>query len=73
MPFTQEDADKLKARLLGPKETEYQSAAGKRRSENQELDQMLKVYALVEAQINPSPTYRRASHSRGFRPRRKRY
>lgn len=64
--WTPEEIEKLKARALAPKETEYQSAAGKRRSENQDLGELMKVLYQASASASPGPTYRRVGHSRGF-------
>lgn len=64
--WTPEEIEKLKKRALAPKETEYQSAAGKRRSENPDLDQILKVLNQAASTANPGPTFRRVGHRRGF-------
>jgi len=65
--WTQAELDALKARLLQPKETEYRSAAGARRSENQDGDVLLDILNQAAATANPGPTFRRAGHRRGFR------
>ncbi len=64
--WTLEEIEKLKARALAPKETEYRSAAGSRRSENQDLDKILEVLNQAASTASPGPTYRRAGHRRGF-------
>lgn len=64
--WTDAEIQKLKDRILAPKETEYKSAAGLRRSENQDADQLLEILNQAAATANPGPTYRRAGHRRGF-------
>jgi hypothetical protein len=68
--LTSEQIAALQARLLQPKETEYKSAAGHRRSENHDIGDLLKVTFQLSALANPGPTFRRVGHSRGFRKNR---
>jgi len=67
MPLTPEQIEKLKERILEPKEVEYKSAAGTRRRENQDVGDLYEILKKEQGAASDRPTFRRASHSRGFR------